>query len=104
MVGRLVIDETLFPRADMLESLASLKTNVEGGDLKRPEKNVVFVPFPNMVQVLDPGGLVSGAAKVDGAGDADNALIGRDRASGRDGKGMERGSGGRNEKRGGGER
>ena len=68
MVGRLVLDETLVPRADMLASLASLKTNVEGGDLKRPERNVVFVPFPNMVQVLAPGGLVSGAAKVDGAG------------------------------------
>ena len=57
-----------------------------------------------MVQVLATGGLVSGAAKVDGAGGADNAPIGRDRASGKYGKGMERGSSGGNEKRGGGER
>ena len=57
-----------------------------------------------MVQVLAPGGLVGSAAKVDGAGGADNALIGRDRASGRDGKEMERRSGGGNEMRGGGER
>jgi hypothetical protein len=104
LVGRLVLDETLVPRADVLASLASLlKTNIEGGDLKRPERNVVFGPFPNMVQVLAPGGLVSGAAKVDGAGGADNVLIGRDRASGRGGKGMERGSGGGNKMRGGGE-
>ena len=75
MVGRLVFDETLVPRADVLASLASQKTNVEGGDLKRPEKDVVFVPFPNMMQVLAPGGLVGGTVKVDGAGGADNALI-----------------------------
>jgi hypothetical protein len=104
LVGRLVFDETLVPRADVLASLASQKTNVEGGDLKRPERDVVFVPFPIMMQVLAPGGLVGGTAKVDGAEDADNALIGGDRDSGRDVEGLERGSGGGNEIRGGGER
>ena len=90
LVGRLVLDETLVLRADVLASLASQKRNVEGGDLKRP--------------VLAPGGLVGGTAKVDGAGGADNALIGLDRASCRDVGGLERGSGGGNERRGGGER
>ncbi len=59
------------------------------------------MPFPNMMQVLAPGGLVGGTAIVDGAGGSDNALIGRDRASGRDVEGLERGSGGGNEIRGG---
>ena len=40
MVGRLVLDEILVPGADVLASLESQKTNVEGGDLKRPERNV----------------------------------------------------------------
>jgi hypothetical protein len=57
------------------------------------------VTFPNMVHVLAPGGLIGGTANVDGAGGADNALIGRDRASGRDAKGLERGSGGGDEMR-----
>ena len=105
MVGRLVLDETLVPRADVLVSLASQKTNVEGGDLKRPERNVVFEAFPNMMHVLSPGGLVGGVAKVDCAGGGvDNTLIGRDRASGREVRGLKRGSGGANKGRGGGER
>ena len=104
MVGRLLLDETLVLRADVLASLASQKTNVEGGNLKRPERYVVFVAFPNMMHVLAPGGLVGGTAQVDGAGGADNALIGLDRASGRDVGGLERGSGGGNEMRGRGER
>ena len=99
-----MLDETLVPRADVLASLASQKTNAEGRDLKRPERDVVFVTFPNMLQVLAPGGLIGGAAKVDGAGGADNALIGRDRASCRDDEGLERESGGGDEMRGGGER
>jgi hypothetical protein len=53
----------LVPRADVLASLAPQKTNVEGGDLKRPERGVGFVAFPNMVHVLAPGGLVRGTAK-----------------------------------------
>jgi hypothetical protein len=72
LVGRLVFDETLVPRANVLASLAPQKTNAEGGDLKRPERDVGFVVFPNMVHVLAPGGLVRGTAKVDGAGGADN--------------------------------
>ena len=85
LVGRLVLDETLVPRADVsLASLASQKTNVKSGDQKRPERDVVFVAFPNMMHVLAPGGLVGGTAKLDGAGGADNALIGRDRTSGKD--------------------
>ena len=52
LVGRLVLDETLVPRADVLASLASQKTNNEGGDLKQPERDVVFVTFPYMVQVM----------------------------------------------------
>ena len=67
-----MLDETLVPRADVLASLASQETNVEGGDLKRPERDVVYVTFPNMMQVLAPGGLVGGTAKVDGAGGADD--------------------------------
>ena len=104
MVGRLVLDEILVPGADALALLASQKTNVEGGDLKRPERDVVFVTFLNMLQVLAPEGLIGGAAKVDGAGGADNVLIGRDRVSGRDVKGLERGSDGGDKMRGGGER
>ena len=57
-----MLDETLVPRADVLASLAPQKTNVEGGDLKRPERGVGFVAFPNMVNVLAPGGLVHGTA------------------------------------------
>ena len=72
LVGRLVLDETLVPRADVLASLAPQKTNVEDGDLKRPERDVEFVAFPNMVHVLAPGGLVRGTAKVDGAGGAND--------------------------------
>ena len=100
-----MLDEILVPGADVLASLESQKTNVEGGDLKRPERDVVFVTFLNMLQVLAPEGLIGGAAnKVDGAGGADNVLIGRDRASGRDVKGLERGSDGGDKMRGGGER
>ncbi len=64
-----MLDETLVPRADVLASLAPQKTNVEGGDLKRPERDVGFVAFPH---VLAPGGLIRGTAKVDGAGGADD--------------------------------
>ena len=67
-----MLDETLVPRADVLASLAPQKTNVEGGDLKRPERGVGFVAFPNMVHVLAPGGLVRGTAKVDSVGGADD--------------------------------
>ena len=67
-----MLDETLVPRADVLASLAPQKTNVEDGDLKRSERDVGFVAFPNMVHVLAPEGLVRGTAKVDGAGGADN--------------------------------
>ena len=69
-----MLDETLIPKADVLASLASQTTNFEGGDLQRPERDVVFVTFPNMLQVLAPGGLIGGAAKVDGAGGADNGI------------------------------
>ena len=65
MVGRLVFDETLVPRVDVLASLASQKINVEGWDLKQPERDVVFVTFPKMMQALAPGGLVGGTAEVD---------------------------------------
>jgi hypothetical protein len=50
LLGRLVLAETLV-------SLASQKTNVESGDLKRPEIDVV--------SKYDAGGLVGGTAKVD---------------------------------------
>jgi hypothetical protein len=43
-----VLDETLVPIADVLASLASQasqKTNVDGGDLKRPERRRVFGVF-----------------------------------------------------------
>ena len=58
-----MFDETLVPRPDVLEQLASQKTNVEGGDLKRSERHVVFMTFPNMSQVLVPEVLIGGAAK-----------------------------------------
>ena len=84
-----MLDETLVPRADVLASLASQKTNVEGRDL---------------CKYLPREASSNSAAKVDGAGGADNALIGRDRASCRDNEGLERESGGGDEMRGGGEK
>jgi hypothetical protein len=58
----------------VLALLASQKTNIKGGDLKRPERDVVFVAIPNMMHVLAPGGLVGGTAKVDGAISRSNNL------------------------------
>jgi hypothetical protein len=72
-----VFDETLVPRPDVLEQLASQKTNVEGGDLKRSERHVVFMTFPNMSQVLAPGGLIGGAAKEERRGGSDGGEEGR---------------------------
>ena len=52
LIGRLVLDEALVARTDVLASLAAQKKNAESGDLKQPKRGVILVPLANMVHVL----------------------------------------------------
>ncbi len=39
MVGRLMLDKALGPRADVLAPLKAHKKDIEGGNLERPERD-----------------------------------------------------------------
>ena len=54
MVGRLMPDKALGPRADVLAPLAAQKKDIEGGNLEWPEREIVLVSLPHMVPIEAP--------------------------------------------------
>ena len=72
MIGRLMLDKALGPRADVLAPLAAQKKDVEVGNLEWPEREIVLVPLPHMVHELAHRGSIGRAAKIHAAGGADD--------------------------------
>ena len=60
-----MLDKALLLRADVLAPLAAQKKDVEGGNLERPEREVVLMALSYMLHVLVYGGHVGRTFKND---------------------------------------
>ena len=78
-----MLDNALVPSADVLAPQSAQEKDVEGGDLERPEREVLLVTLPHMLHVHAHGGSIGRTSKIDAAGGTGNRLMGQAGASGR---------------------
>ena len=72
-----MLDKALVSSADVLAPQSAQEKDVEGGDLERPEREVLLVTLPHMLHVLAHGGSTIGrTSKIDAAGGTGNRLMG----------------------------
>ena len=67
-----MLDKALGPRADVLAPLAVQKKDIEGGNLERPEREIVLLSIPHMVHELVHRGFIGRTAKIHAVGGADD--------------------------------